>query len=71
MKLTPVIQVLNQNKARRMVLKRDDIEAALKDTEVRPCVTRQATPEECLLYGINPGAKRQDKPIQQFRKRWA
>lgn len=74
MKLTPVLQVLNQNRIRRMIFRRDDMEGATRDTELRPCITRQATPEECLLYGIKPGAcrqDRQDKPKPQYRKRWA
>lgn len=67
--MIPAMQIVN--KARGLVLRRDDMEAAIRDTELRPCTTRQATQEECLLYGIKPGAGRQDKPAQQYRKRWA
>jgi len=59
------------SKVRRMIFRRDDIEAALQDNEVRPCITRQATPEECIQYGIIPGACKDDKPKQQYPKRWA
>lgn len=68
--MTAVLQIINQSRTRRMVFRRDDMEAATKDTELRPCTTRQATPEECLLYGIRPGACRQDKLVQH-KKRWA
>ncbi len=69
--MTAVLQIINQSRTHRMVFRRDDMEAAIRDTELRPCITRQATPEERLLYGIKPGSCRQDKPKQQHQKRWA
>jgi hypothetical protein len=71
MRLTPVAQIVNQNRNYRLVMKRDDLDEALNDNTERPCTTRQATQEECLLYGIKPGAHKQDKPRPQYRKRWA
>ncbi len=67
--MIPTMKILN--KGRRFFLRRDDIEAAMRDDEPMPCKTRKATPEECLLYGIKPGAHKQDTQKQQRQKRWA
>lgn len=49
------------NKGRRFFLRRDDIEAAMRDDEPMPCKTRKATLEECALYGIDPAVLNKQK----------
>ncbi len=57
--LIPTMKILN--KGRRFFLRRDDIEAAMRDDEPMPCKTRKATPEECALYGIDPAVLNKPK----------
>jgi len=46
------VQWIKQPNNRHMMLKRDEMLVAVRDTEVRPCISRQATPEERAQYGI-------------------
>lgn len=56
MKLTPVVQIINQSRKFRRVLSSKDIEAIRSESEdVFPCVVRMATPAERIKYGIQGG----------------
>lgn len=56
MKLTPVVQIINQSRKFRRVLSSKDIEAIRSESEdIFPCVVRMATPAERIKYGIQGG----------------